>query len=226
MPSSIPVVTIAYNNLTFIRSFVQQLQRITEKVIILDNASTYPALLAYYEEIQRELGDKIEIRRMSENYGHTVWQREANKLPAVFGLSDPDLELNPDMPDDCLEHFLALSIKYNHFKVGAALNLFEPEKFIKNNNYAGNRSIYDWELQFWKSRIPNDTYELYSAEIDTTFCLINTNLPRRGADIRVGGVFTCKHLPWYENYIRDNVPAEELAYWRQGNRSSTILRVL
>jgi hypothetical protein len=226
MPSSIPVVTIAYNNLTFVRSFVPQLQRITNKVIILDNASTYPPLLVYYEEIQRELGEKIEIRKMTENYGHNVWKRELSTLPSVFGLSDPDLELNPEMPDDCLEQFLAISNKYCQRKVGAALDISEPDKLIKSNNYCCGKSIYEWELQLWRNRQPDNTYELYNDGIDTTFCLVNTSFEKGEHNIRVAGNFTCKHLPWYIDYIKDYVPAEEQAYWRQGNRSSTILRVL
>lgn len=226
MPSSIPVVIIAYNNLTFVRSFVQQLQRITNKVIILDNASTYPPLLVYYEEIQRELGEKIEIRRMTANYGHTVWRQKISSLPPLFVISDPDLELNPEMPDDCLDQLLAISIKHHRGMVGAALDISEPDKLIQNRNYHSGKSISEWESQFWSRPIADDTYTLYHADIDTTFCLINTAYNYSTTGIRVAGNFTCKHLPWYIDYIKNNVPAEEQAYWRQGNRSSTILRVL
>lgn len=233
MPSSIPVVVIAYNNFTFVRSFVQQLQRITNKVILFDNASTYPPLLAYYDDIQRELGDKIEIRRMTANHGHDVWKSHLDTLPPVFGLSDPDLELNPAMPDDCLDQFLAISHKYRQRKVGSAIDISEPEKLIPTRTYAGGeQSIYEWEQQMWRMVIPDNTYTLYFAGIDTTFCIVNTVYqdvlikPHTVGNIRVAGNFTCKHLPWYTDYLKNNIPAEELAYWRQGNRSSTILRVL
>jgi hypothetical protein len=214
MASSIPVVIIAYNNLTFVRSFVQQLLRITKKIIIIDNNSTYPAILEYYEMIQKELGEQIEVRRKDRNYGFTVvYEQELNTLPDVFVLSDPDLELNPEMPDDALDQLLALSNKYGRWKVGLALDISEPEKLISHTNYFSGKSIYEWETQFWQHPTPDPSYTLFSAPIDTTFCLINKR-QHNTTNIRVAGNFTCKHLPWYQDYIRDNIPAEEQAYWR------------
>jgi hypothetical protein len=227
MASAIPVVVIAYNNLTFVKSYVKQLQRITKKIIIFDNKSTYPPMHSYYEEIEHELGEQIEIRRQSSNRGHDVWKQEMHTLPPLFVISDPDLELNPAMPDDSIDQLYTISNIYSKRRVGLALDISEPDKLIKHPNYFANQSIVNWEKQFWTRPIQNSLYELYYAEIDTTFCLINTQFPEDGhPGIRVAGSFTCKHLPWYENYIRDNVPADELAHFRQGNRSSTILRVL
>jgi len=62
-----------------------------------------------------------------------------------------------------------------------------------------NLSIYDWEKRFWKNKIDDPDYELYEADIDTTFCLINKrNLyATAGIQIRVAGDFTAKHIPWY-----------------------------
>lgn len=42
MVTDIPVVIIEWNNLTFVKNIIDQVQHITNKVIIMDNASTYP----------------------------------------------------------------------------------------------------------------------------------------------------------------------------------------
>jgi hypothetical protein len=223
--SSIPIVIIAYNNLTFVESFVKQIRRLTNKIIIVDNCSTYPKLLEYYETIQREIGDVIEIRRKNRNYGHTVvWTQEMTSLPPIFAVSDPDLLLNSDMPDNCLEQLLHISNIYKSRRVGLALDLSDHHKFIQRIHPLSNKTFYDGEIGYWKQRIESNAYELYNAPIDTTFCLINTQYGD-GA-IRVAGNFTCKHLPWYENYIKDHIPEEEMHHWKQNNISSTILRVL
>jgi hypothetical protein len=62
-----------------------------------------------------------------------------------------------------------------------------------------NLTICEWEKQFWENRIEDAEYELYNADIDTTFCLINKNNILNGNDlkIRVAGDFTAKHIPWY-----------------------------
>jgi hypothetical protein len=228
MASSIPVVIIAYNNLTFVRSFVKQILRITNRIIIVDNCSTYPAILEYYEDIQKEFSSNIEIRRKDRNYGHNVVLRhEIHTLPAIFALSDPDLKLNDKMPDNCLDILLEISNTYKYHRVGLALDLSDRDLFIKRIHPATNKTIYDGEIGYWSNRIHNDKYELYNAPIDTTFCLINQHHPANGLSaIRVAGDFVCKHLPWYENYLNENIPEIELTYWKNNNISSMILNIL
>jgi hypothetical protein len=45
-------------------------------------------------------------------------------------------------------------------------------------------------------RLPNEQYELYIADIDTTFSLINKK-NWLNPSIRIAGDFTCRHLPFY-----------------------------
>ena len=51
-------------------------------------------------------------------------------------------------------------------------------------------------VKFWNHKINDSNYELYKADIDTTFCLLNKNYKNEDR-IRVAGIFTAKHLPWY-----------------------------
>jgi hypothetical protein len=106
------------------------------------------------------------------------------------------LEFNPDLPSDFIMRLLDISQKFSCSQVGFALRIDDYDAMYHDLYYA-SKTIYDWERQFWESPIRHDEYELYSAEIDTTFSLINPNFT--GMSIRVAGIFTARHLPWYVN---------------------------
>ena len=171
--NEIPFVIICWNNLTFVKKFVNQIKKFKKKIIILNNNSDYEPLYIYFEEIKKELGDQIEIRLLDKNYGHEVYIKLAHTLPDVYILSDPDLELNQNLPDNFIEILYDLSNKYKIYKVGFALDISDHDKFLSCDKYTKNQNIYNWELQYWNRRIDNKDYEIYDAEIDTTFCLIN-----------------------------------------------------
>jgi hypothetical protein len=223
--NNIPFVIICWNNLTFVKNFVNQIKKYKRKIIILNNNSEYELLYKYFIDIKNELGDLIEIRTLDKNYGHIVYRTLYNTLPDVYILSDPDLELNKNLPDNFVEILYELSNKYKKYKIGSALNISDKDQFISCQNYTLGNDIYQWESQFWNNKIENEDYELYNANIDTTLCLIN-NKYYTGNNfdaIRIAGNFTVKHLPWYKNYIKDNIPSDELEIWRKNNISSSIL---
>jgi len=132
-------------------------------------------------------------------------------MPDKFILTDPDLEFNSNLPIHFIEELVALSNIYKSNKIGFALDISEPNKMY-TGIYHNNKDICAWEAQFWSNKIPNSEYELYIANIDTTFCLINKR--NTGNNIRVAGRFTAKHLPWYidnqifnvhDNYIVNTI---------------------
>jgi hypothetical protein len=218
----IPIVVIAYNNLFFVRNFIDQLKKYDNPIILFDNKSTYEPLLKYYEEIKVDLGSKIDIRLVDKNEGCGVAIVYQHTLPNIYILSDPDLQLNPKMPENFSDILLALSIKYEAHKVGLALDISEPKKMLSCKNYAGNMTIFEWERRFWKKRIVDNDYEIYDAPTDTTFCLINRAY-HESKQIRIAGDFTAKHLPWYKKFLKNNISEDELEYWKDGNNSSSIL---
>ena len=221
--SDIPFVTIAYNNYTFIKKYVEQVLPYTNKIIIIDNHSTYPPLLEYYKTITT-IHKEISIIVMDKNYGHGVYCEEAKHLlPDLYCLSDPDIEFNKDLPDNFVDILINLSHKYKTIRVGFAIKL-DYENFIKHNDF--HIKIFHFESQYWVNKVNDSEYEMYIAPIDTTFSLINyayAHIQHIRA-IRVAGNFTCRHLPWYEDYISTHIPPDELQYWKTNNISSTILR--
>lgn len=236
VPSDIPIVVISWNSLTFVRNFIDQLKKFPNPIIILDNNSHYPPLLEYYDFIEKELGSKINVILLPENYGHLVYLKRHDLLPKIYILSDPDLQLNPKTPHDMASILLQLSHKYNAWKVGLALDISDSHNFEYLPNYGNitnhlggdtsqkhnSMTIEKWESQFWKNPIKDDDYELYDADVDTTFCLVNL-YERRKRAIRIAGNFMCKHLPWYKNFMEDNIPLEELKALRKNNKSSTTI---
>jgi hypothetical protein len=127
-------------------------------------------------------------------------------LPDKYIITDPDLKFNPNIPSNFIEILASLSDKYKTSKIGFALDITDHEKFYPTTEYMTNLSIREWESQFWENKINDDTceYEIYKADIDTTFCLMNKVNIEAGIDlqIRVAGNFTAKHIPWYiENEV-------------------------
>jgi hypothetical protein len=160
---------------------------------------------------------------MKQNYGHKVYMRdEIVKLGGdKYIITDPDLLFNPKLPQNFIDILSTLSDQYQVGKVGFALDITNN---INHTIIATDikKSVVDWESQYWKNKLDHPEYEIYNADIDTTFVLINTKYYKPGSysGIRVAGDFTCIHRPWvigYENDLLDG----ELNYYRNNNVSST-----
>jgi len=227
MPTKIPIVVIVYNQLYFIKNFINQLKKYDNPIIILDNNSSYGPLLEYYKELKNQLGTRIDIHILEENYGIGATEVIKDILPDVYILSDPDLELNPRMPYNFSEILYNLSNKYQASKLCLALDISEKDKFVGCKKYEKTSTIYNWEKQFWERPIADSQYELYDSPIDgaTTFFLKNRNIDEK-RQIRIAGDFTAKHLPWYKNYLKTHVSEEELHFWKDDNKCSSILNCI
>ncbi len=220
-PKTIPFIIINFNQLFYLKKLVDfAIKRGFKKIVIIDNVSTYPPLLEYYEEIEK----KVTIERMSENFGHMVFfnRKELyNKYgKGFFILTDADIEPNENLPKNFLRVLLHWLLKYSKSitKVGFALE-------IKNipNHYSEKEKVLVWEKQFWDTPIEKD---VYMADIDTTFALYKPNAKKhlkKDSDffkaIRIAGNFTCKHAGWYTNY--DQLTEEQEYFINLANTSSS-----
>ena len=215
---SIPIYIIAYNNLTYVKNMVSQCEKFTTNIHIIDNCSTYPKLLKYYKKDY-----PYELLRLTKNIGprQSIFQLYS-MLPNIFVVTDPDLEFSKDLPPDFLDQLLKISKSYQQFKVGLALDISEPDKYI-SKKYNGKGYPIEWESQFWREKVNDDNYEMYWADIDTTFALYNKEFKPKNffSSIRVAGSFTCKHLPWYKT-CSIQLSEEELKWYRIENNASTV----
>lgn len=215
-PESLPIVIPAYNNLFFVRRFIEQCKRFPNPIVILDNHSDYEPLLEYYKSIE---SDNITIHLLPENYGHLVSFKLPNLLPSMYVLSDPDLDLHPDMPSTAIKDLMIVSERYKCNKVGLALDISDHDKFIAGDY---GKMVYNIEKSYYTRTIEDKDYILYVAPTDTTFCLVN-NKHSVSSCLRIGGNFTARHLPWYDGFLQNNVPKDELDAWKRNNKSSSIL---
>jgi hypothetical protein len=195
---SIPIIIPCYNNYKYVKNMISQLvninKSIQDSIIILDNKSSDIETIKFLESIHNK------VIYNKENKGPwitpTVNNDIYNLLPDKFIVTDPDLELNSNLPINFIDILTELSDKYNCEKIGFALDISDYDKMYNSIYYYG-KTIFEWESQFWKNRINDNIYELYIAQIDTTFSLINKK--GNNVNIRIAGAFTAKHIPWYVN---------------------------
>ena len=195
----IPIVIICYNNHKYVENTIRQIRALNEAyvpgLIILDNCSTN-------EDTQRYLeATPVRVIRNPSNNG--PWVSPTNnahvyaEMPEKFILTDPDLGFNPNLPSNCIEILARIADAHEASKVGFALDISDAHLFW-NDNVINGKTIVENERRFWVDRIPDSTYILYRADLDTTFCLINKRfVDHHTRHIRVAGDFTAKHLPWY-----------------------------
>lgn len=193
----IPILVICHNNYKYVRNTLDQIKAINpeyhQTIQIVDNASTCPETI----EFLKTVGVPV-IRNDNNGPWITPWINVHiyHALPDKFILTDPDLGFNPNLPRDFVDQLSLLSDTYEANRIGFALDISDFDKMFQEA-YHNGVTVYDHEKQFWSNRIVNDRYEMYLADLDTTFNLLNKRFVDRCTSIRVAGAFTAKHLPWY-----------------------------
>ena len=209
----IPVFIIAYNQYTFVKDMVEQLQKYinSDRIHILDNKSTYPPMIEYLKSIE----GNVHVHRFHENYGHSIIEVLENLNYKRYIITDPDIAFNKNLPKNFINILDDIAEKYKSGRVGFALDI--SNNICLDILYCG-QTVIEWESQFWTNRIPHRSYELYKADIDTTFCLINKEY--EGDSIRIAGDFTCVHRPWVIGW-KNSIPSEEIEFYKQNNISTS-----
>ena len=223
----IPIFIPAFENPTYVRNMVNQLRaKQLNNIIVLDNASTSSDMTTF----------------LDSDFGATVIRLESNPgprhifmdddsyflLPELFCVTDPDLELNPDLPDDFLAKLVSLTERFRVGKAGFSIDISDPSALRQEEFDIGGRwfKIWDWEQQYWTNPVGelDGLGTIYKATIDTTFAVYNKKYFRRETDmdaVRVAGVFTCLHLPWYPE---TGLPSAEEHMYRSTERFSYYMK--
>lgn len=202
----VPIVINNFNRLSMLKYLLDFLtSRDYRNIFIIDNNSTYPALLKYYDEL------RVKVFRLGDNIGcYSLWQtslwRTFSNQYYVF--TDPDLIPTHECPDDFIEIFFEVLQRYPMIgKVGFGLKIDDiPDHF------QFKQDVLSHEDQFWKKEVGRN---LYLAPIDTTFALYR---PGCGGgywvpSIRTGPPYVARHLPWYLDL--NNMDEENRFYLRQ-----------
>jgi len=220
---TLPVVINSFNQYTYLRNLIEKLRADGfTNFVVCDNASTYPPLTKYYEELVT--GGLAQLIPYGDNKGPHFFHMKGvyklfGSLPHLY--SDPDLtydELSPNF----LTELMVVSEKYSMFKVGPALEIPSKNE-LDNSVYSlqnGRRvGVAEWESQFWKEQVEPGYY--YPGHLDTTFHLFNPRYFKVGSDlidgIRIGkDGFIFKHLPWY---IDKRMPRIEIDFYKNAASS-------
>jgi hypothetical protein len=196
-----PIYLTNLNRLTSTRNMVNDLFKLNRNsnINIIDNASTYPPLLKWYNEIKND----VNIIKNDLNHGPWVFFYGGifNTCKDDYYIySDADLELNPNMPYNWQEIMIENLHKYKR-KSSLALKLSDvPEGELKN-------IIIQHQSICWDK---TDQVNAYQAVTDMTFTLDAKINGYRYESIRLAGDFECRHLPWYLDF--KNLSEEEIYY--------------
>ncbi len=215
---NIPIYIISFNRLTMLKQLVNCLEeKGYTNVQIIDNQSTYPPLLEYYNSISNK------VHYLDKNYGHMAFwncgQFEDVIKNEYYVVTDSDILPVEDCPDDFIELFYEILNKNPHFtKVGFSLKIDDIPDTNKQKKF-----IVRWESEFYKLKykykFKNKDFNVYDADIDTTFALYkpNINTKKFGVAIRTGYPYQSIHQPWY----RDSsiVTEEELYYQKHAKQN-------
>lgn len=191
-----PVFITNRNRLTSTRQLVEWLRQAdqVERIVILDNASTYPPLLEWYGKLQ-----DVCVRPMPKNCGPwAFWDYKLyEEFDSQYVVTDSDI-----VPADCCPKDLitrledVLSRHQSRRKVGPGLRLDNlPDLF------PGKQLTIAENQKFWPPQAQEVEPGVYSGALDSTFAL---HRARSGfvdqfdhLSLRTGFPYVAEHRPWY-----------------------------
>ena len=183
------------------------------RIYLLDNASTYPPLRAYYEKICKH--PCVTIVQIPENLGYQALWRSGIlhqldiRTPYVY--TDPDVVPTEECPTGIVARLYRLLQRYPFLdKAGMGLKMDDVPPEV------------DLSLERAYYHVPREE-QVFFAPCDTTFALYKplyhyTNF----MSLRTGGRMMLRHLPWYLD--REHLPEDEQYYVAHANDGSTFAR--
>jgi hypothetical protein len=182
-------------------------------ITVLDNDSSYPPLLEYYET----LDGLVTVAPLAKNLGSKavwVWSESTKCVKSPFVYTDSDIVPTEECPKDLIDFLIRVSERFGSpNKVGVGLKIDDlPDCYAKKD------WVCQWESQYWDKKVGEmDGVPIYSAFVDTTFALYPEFKLFSLHGIRTGPPYTARHVPWYVDSA--NPSEEDLYYERHASRS-------
>lgn len=206
----IPIIINNFNRLSMLQRLIKSLRtRGYNKIVILDNCSSYQPLLEWYKTCE------IEIVHLPKNYGfRALWKHKPSRnrfCNDYYIYTDPDMELDENCPNDLIERMFDIlkNKRQRAFKIGPSLRIDNLPL-----HYCHREQVISFESKYYTKTEKIDDLLLYRAPIDTTFALYR---PRIGLSrssslesYRMASPYSILHLPWYQDSM--NLDEEELYY--------------
>lgn len=204
----IPIIINNYNRLTTLLALIDALvTRGYTQIFIIDNASTYPPLLEYYNRCP------FTVFRLKENLGFkALWLSHLRKrfCSDYYIYTDSDVVPATFCPKDFIDHlFRELKQRRFAYKIGLSLRIDNlPDA------YRHKEKVIAWERRFFEKPVGE---RLFRAPIDTTFALyrprVGLSRSRFAEVYRTAFPYQAEHLPWYVD--SDHLSDEEQYYVSQ-----------
>lgn len=200
---SYPVFIVCRDRVTPLAALLDWLASVNncDEVYLIDQASTYPPLLAFYDDTPHTV-----IR--TGNIGHRVGWLSGILRERVAGrrfiYTDPDVLPVEDCPPDALERMADLLRRRPDVpKCGFSIKIDDLAPWIADRSIA-------WEERYWRNW--HEAEQAYYAPIDTTFAMYNPQHAKRFRypAYRLPPPYSIRHLPWY--VTPETMDAEERYY--------------
>lgn len=207
-----PILINVRDRVTSLRALVKWLEAAGhERLVLIDNASTYEPLLDYLDESPHE------VIRLGVNHGsRALWI--AGLVPSEpFVYTDPDVIPTADCPADAVDHLADLLNRYPSFqKAGLGLYLEDVPESLPSLEWERSLVSPDRELE------PG----VFGSLIDTTFALYRPGARFDYHAIRCGAPYTARHTSWYVDepngedtyYLAHAMPGPLGSSWKDGKQ--------
>jgi len=189
-PARMPIFVNTRDRLTCLRQLLSWLSHAgCCNIVIIDNASTYPDLVAFLRECS------YPVLRLKTNLGHTALWRIRQLRRVIrnewFVYTDPDILPIESCPRDVIPHLYAVMNRHpDYVKAGLGLLLTDiPDYYyLKQFVLMGQENLYGREVE----------PDVFEADTDTTFALYRPGTPYAVApSLRTRGDYQGRHLSWY-----------------------------
>lgn len=206
----LPVFIICRDRLSCLQQLTAWFTRAgLHDLILVDNASSYPPLLAWYEQCPWQ------VLRLPVNIGpRGLWSTpiiEQLTAGRKYLVSDCDILPDSSCPLDAVQRLEELLERYPEAdRVGLGLRIDDIP-----HHYPHRDLVIRWESQFWETEVEPG---VFLASVDTTFALHRPWLKDRlTVGLRTGTPFIARHLPWYMD--RGAMSEEDIYYEAHASRS-------
>jgi hypothetical protein len=228
--TKVPVFIISFNRLDCLQKLVDWLATAElAEPIIVDNASSYPPLLDWFERMR----GTITIHDFKDNYGpYRVWEQrlfEPHTSPQqpFYVVTDPDVVPITECPKDAIPRLIDTWNRFRCPKVGLSLRLDTIPPTLPTG-----QEIRGWETTLQSDLRPGDAGaaavpQHYTSLLDTTFQVNHRDAvpPSYGSTgIRLAHPYQADHLGWHLDPQR--LSDEEKYYWDTASSRASTIQVL
>ncbi len=207
---SMPVMINNFNRLELLKKQVDWLLTLEDPVaiIIVDNKSTLPPLLAYYEHLEHPRVQVVKLNYNSWRNGVKYLGEHRLKRYDKFVITDVDLLPYANTPKNLMSHLSSLLDQYPEYNhVGTSLEIND----LPDHNPM-KAMVIKYENIFWPPLARALDGDVFVGKIDTTFAMYrsSSNILKTEGALRTNRPYTLKHVDWYLN--PENLPPEYQYY--------------